>query len=453
MKKRDLTRGNILKELLLLALPIMSTGFIQMTYNLTDMIWLGRLGAKAVAAIGTAGFFMWFGNAMLYVTKIGAEVGISQSIGAKNKTGIFSYAAASFKLSLLLSFLYAITIFTFSHGLIGFFKLDATVTRMGSDYLKIVSLGLVFFLTNQTITGIFNGQGDSKTPFKINVLGLILNIILDPILIFGLFFFPKMGIKGAAIATTISQFLVFTIFIKEFFKDKHYITIDKLFLKVKKNYYYSIVKVGVPLSFQNMLFSIIAMIVARILSSWGDIPIAVLRIGSQIESISWMTASGISTALGTFVGQNYGAKIYERLKKGYLQALFLMIGVGAVATILFVFYGDLIFKIFIDDPKVIAAGVVYLKILAISQIFMTVEITTQGAFAGIGKSMPPTIVSITFNLLRIPGALILSKVLHDYTGVWWSITLSSVLKGTIITTLFFIYYKNIKNSKPSILNL
>jgi len=179
------------------------------------------------------------------------------------------------------------------------------------------------------------------------------------------------------------------------------------------------------------------MVIARILAGWGSTPIAVQSVGSQIESISWMTAGGFQTALSAFVGQNYGANKWDRIYKGYFTAIGIISVIGIITSCLLIFLPGPIFSIFIREQNVIKDGIIYLRILGVSQFFMCIEITTSGAFNGIGKTIPPSVVGIALNAMRIPGALLLSIPL-GLNGVWWSISLSSIIKGIILTSWFIL---------------
>jgi Na+-driven multidrug efflux pump len=183
-----------------------------------------------------------------------------------------------------------------------------------------------------------------------------------------------------------------------------------------------------------------SMVLARIIADWGPTPIAVQKVGSQIESISWMTAGGFSSALTAFVGQNYGAGKLKRVHSGYITTIFIASLLGIFATALLIFGGEQIFAIFIPDKEVLSQGADYLRILGYSQLFMCIEITTAGAFFGMGKTGIPSVVSIVFTGLRIPAAMILSRPdVLGIDGVWWAISLSSVIKGILLVALYIIY--------------
>ncbi|MGH4119774.1 MATE family efflux transporter [Clostridium sp.] len=439
--KIDLTEGNILKKLIILSIPIMGTSLIQTAYSLTDMIWVGALGSRAVTAVGTAGFFTWFAFAFITIPQIGAAVGVSQSVGRKDIEETQSYIRHSLQMNIVFAVLYGATMIIFRKQLIGFFNIGgADIVSMAISYLVIVSAGMIFFFTPPVLTAIFNGHGDSRTPFRINTIGLMVNMILDPILILGVGPFPSMGVKGAAIATIFAQFVVTIIFSFVITKKTDYFSSLNFLQKPDWRHVGKIVKFGMPVAVQSGVFTFIAMIIARILSRWGSTPIAVQSVGAQIESISWMTAGGFQTALSAFVGQNFGAEKWDRIYKGYFIGLGIIAIFGTITSCLLMFFPGPIFSVFISEKEVIKDGIIYLRILGISQLFMCLEITTAGAFNGLGKTVPPSIVGIVLNALRIPGALLLSTII-GLSGVWWSISLSSVLKGTILTIWFIIFLR------------
>lgn len=446
--KNDLTSGPILKKMILLALPIIGTSFFQMAYNLTDLFWIGKLSSDALAAVGTAGFYPWFAMAFIMLTKIGAEVGVAQSVGKKDIKLTHAYVGHTIKLNVIMSILYSIIVFLLSHQLIGIFNLgDSNVIQMAESYLKIITFGLPFYFVNPVLTGIFNGSGDSKTPFWINSMGLLANIVLDPLLIFGF----NLGVDGAALATISAQFIVTLLFILSLNKHIHLFEGFSLKNKLQIDIIKKVIKLGFPVGVQSACFTIIAMVIARIITNWGPTPIAVQKVGSQIEALSWMTASGIATALGTFVGQNYGAKEQKRIIKAYKIAMYLMVGIGAMVTCLFVFFGRELFSIFTTDANAIQEGAVYMKILGYSQLFMCIEITTSGFFNGLGKTHIPSVTSITLTGLRIPMAYALSATALELSGVWWSISITSIAKGIIMFGFVSILIKNINQNGLQIL--
>lgn len=424
-----------------LALPIMATSFVQMAYTMIDIAWLGRLGSAAVAAAGAAGFFVWLAISISLNTRIGVEVGVSQSIGAGQMDKAKMFASTSLTLALGLSILYGIFLFVAAPLLIGFFGMTESITQEGVTFLRITAFSAPFIFLNATFSGIYNASGQSKVPFYVSVVGLVFNIVLDPFLIFGIGF-PKMGVAGAALATTLAQGLVTIIFLIEIAGPRKLFKNFRVLVKPQWYYVKMIFKRGFPASLQNSLFALFSMNLARIAAEWGYIGVTTQSVGAQIEAISWNTAQGFSSALSAFVGQNYGARQLGRIRRAYFDTMGIMTVWGLITGTAFVLFGDKIFGIFVPEPAAIASGAVYLRILGYSQLFMVFEIASTGAFTGIGKTLPPSIQSILFTGARIPLALLLTATSLELSGVWWAITISTWCKG-IVLPIWFMYTINL----------
>jgi len=435
---KDFTKGSIGKQIVNLALPIMGTAFIHMAYSMTDMLWIGRVGSQAAAAVGASGLFLWLANSIVYTTKVGAEVTISQSLGSGEGKVALSYARHALVVALILGSLFGLSLFVFSPRLVAFFHLSDSVVNSNMEaYLRIIAPGMLFTFLNPTYSGMYNGMGLSKIPFYANAVGLIINIALDPLMIYGIGPFPRLEVRGAAYATLIAQGIVTVIFyIYSFSGNSPFQRLFKGFTPTATRFK-RIFRIGIPVSVQNALFAIFAMFIARIAAGWGPVGVAVQSVGSQIEAVSWMTASGFATALSGFVGQNFGARNFKRIRLGYYRTLGMLIPVGLIASFLFIVFGEPIFAFFIPEPQAIIEGGLYLRILGFSQLFMVVEIATAGAFNGMGKTLPPAIVGIVLNGLRIPMALIFSAAI-GLSGVWWSVTISSMCKGIVLFVWFAI---------------
>lgn len=449
----DLTQGKIISKLIKLSLPIMGTSFIQTAYSMTDMLWIGRVGSNAVAAVGTAGFFTWLAMAFIMISKVGAEIKVAQSIGKKDIKNTKLYIISALQVNLVLAVLYGAVLLIFRTQLIGFFNLgDSEVISMSLVYLDVMALGMVFYFVNPVFTAIFNGLGNSRTPFIINTIGLVFNMVFDPALILGWGPFPELGVLGAAIATVLAQIIVTVCFIVVIVRHKgEYLKIN-IFEKLHMDHIKVLFHLGLPAAIQSGLFTGFSMVIGRIIAAWGPVPIAVQKVGSQIEAISWMTAGGFSTALGTFVGQNYGAKKHDRISRGYNATMLLAVIVGIFASVLLIFGGEAIFSWFIPEAEAIEQGKVYLQILGFSQLFMCIEITTAGAFNGLGRTYIPSIISIILTGARVPAAMYLSRPdILGINGVWWSICLSSILKGIILVGIYLYLYKKgtlYRNQEP-----
>ena len=427
------TTGAIFKPLIQLALPIMSTNFVQMAYHLTDMAWVGRLGSESVAAIGSVGMLMWLTSAFSILPKIAAEVSIGQAIGARKRHEAMAYASHTTTISLILSLVMTSILFFGADFILSFFKLSPQIQEQAVNYLRITSTAVPFSFLILNFTGIYNGAGRSNIPFFLISTGLVCNMLLDPLFIFGIHgVFDGLGVNGAAIATVISQGLVLLLVVYRLRRSDGILNRFPFFIRLRGRITLRVFYLGFPVAVMTFIFAGINTYLARIASIYGGhLGITTQTTGGQIEGITWHTSQGFSTALGTFVAQNFAAGKMSRAWKAYRYALLSMLSLGVMVTVVFLFFGGHIFGIIIPEADAIIAGGDYLFVMGFSQIFMMIELTTQGVFNGMGRTMFPAAVSITFNLLRIPLALLLASWM-GITGVWWAISISSIIKGIIL---------------------
>lgn len=447
----DLLRGNILKALITMSLPIMATSLLQMAYNMTDMIWIGRVGSQSVAAVGAAGMFVNLANGFGAFLRVGGQVNVAHAYGANKKKEAAIYARHALQMGVVLSIIYGLIVCLFKEPLIGFFKFtNQKVIYEAQIYLMIMGACIIFNFINPICTAVITATGNSKTPFRISTLGLIINLVLDPLLIFGFGIIPQMGVFGAAIATVFAQFIVFITYINYMKNDMQVFHQMKFLNPLNKNIVEDIVKIGLPSSIQGIMFTGISMTIGRIIAAWGETAIAVQKVGIQVESISYMAADGFAAATNSFIAQNYGAEQYKRAIHGYSTALKVMVCWGTMTTLILVVFPAQIFSLFIQEADVIALGVDYLRILGYSQLFMCMEILTAGAFSAYGKTLPPSVISILFTSMRIPMSILLGKTALGLNGVWASISLSSVFKGIVLVVLFILFMKKFKRAKEII---
>lgn len=440
LEVKNLTQGPIVKQLLNLSLPIMGTSFIQMAYSLTDTAWVGRLGSEEVAAIGTIGILVWMLNSIALLNKVGTEVSVSQSIGANNLEEARKFTSHNVTISLLISVTLALVLFFFAEPIIGIYQLSDTITNQAISYLRIICTALPFIFLSTTFTGIYNASGLSKRPFYISGIGLALNMLLDPLFIFGF----GWGTAGAAWATWLAQGCVFLLFVYQLRHKDHLLGGFNFFCRLDKRHSTRIFKLGFPVAMFNTLFSFVNMFLGRSASqAGGHIGLMAMTTGGQIEAITWNTSQGISTALSSFIGQNFAAGEIKRVLKAWQSTLIFGVLFGTCCMLLFHFGGEEVFSLFVPEPTAYRVGGEYLYILAFSQIFTLLEITMQGLFYGIGRTLPPAIISITFNYMRIPLALLFVSWGWGLDGIWWAITISSIVKGVSILSYFLLFKKRL----------
>jgi len=439
---KDLTKGPIRKQLFNLAVPIMGTSFCQMAYSITDIIWIGRLGSEAVAAIGAVGILTWMTSSIALLNRVGSEVSVGQSIGAQDVEKARSFASHNLTMSLLISLLWGTLLFILAFPIIGIYQLDSNITQEAAVYLRITVAAFPFIFLSAAFTGIYNASGQTKIPFLISASGLVINMILDPLFIwvFG------WGITGAAWATWISQGTVFLLFIYQIKISNRLFDGFPLFTKLQKIYTFRILQLGLPVAILNSLFAVINLFMARTASiAGGHIGMMTLTAGGQIEAIAWNTSQGFSSALSSFVAQNFAAGKHERITGAYRTTLMMTSILGVFCTLLFVFFGEEVFSVIVPTSEAYKAGGIFLRIDGYSMWFMMLEITMQGLFYGTGRTLPPAIISVTFNILRVPLAIFLATTSLGIEGVWWAISITSILKGIVAFSWFSILKKKLLN--------
>lgn len=436
-KNPDLLEGPVFTSIAKLAFPIMLTSFVQMSYNLMDMLWIGKLGSEAVAAVGVAGMYMLLGNGLVAVIKMGGQVKIGQALGAKREDAAAGFIKTVIQVGIVLGIVYGLASVVFAEALIGFFQLGSEqAISDAKQYLMITSGAVLFSFLNQIFTGIMTAMGNSNIAFKATAIGLGINFIVDPILILGWRKCPPMGVKGAAIATVFAQVVVTLVFLSNIVGKKQSFPKAGMHTRFCKENLYGIIRMGAPIGIQSILVTLITMISARLIANFGDSAVAVQKIGSQIESISWMAADGMGMAIHAFMAQNKGAGNVPRMIKGYKTVSAMSAGWGILCTLLLMGFAAPLFRIFTQQEETAFMGAEYLCILGISQLFVCLEVTTTGAFIGLGRTKLPSLASVLINSLRIPMAYALMSTPLRLNGIWWSFTISGILKGSILTGCF-----------------
>lgn len=438
-KNVDLTNGPILRSLMELALPITASSFLATAYNITDMAWIGMLGARAVAGVGVGGMYLWLSQGLVSMARMGGQVLTGQKLGGRETERAREYAAAALWMTVLFAAVFSAVCVIFTGPLIRFFGLnDPETFDYAWGYMKITCGLLVFSYMNQTLTGIYTAQGDSVTPFQANLMGLVMNMLLDPMLILGLGPFPKLGVNGAAIATVFAQFLVMAamlLSLRRRGQEQNVLRNIPLPTQISGSYYRDIVSIGLPTAVQGTLYCGFSMVLTRMVAGFGPEAVATQRVGGQIESISWNTADGFASAINAFVAQNFGAGKPDRVKKGYSISFRVVAVWGLLVMLLFVGLPEPMARVFFHEEEVIGVAVGYLTILGLGEGFMCVEIMTVGALSGLGKTKLCSVISILLTGARIPLAYALSGSM-GITGIWWALTITSVLKGVIFYLTF-----------------
>lgn len=433
MKKVDLTKGKPLKVLTALSVPIMGSSLLQFAYNLIDMLWVGGLGSSAVASVGSSSFYVGLGYSINSLVVIGTGIKVAHAIGRKEENEVKGYINAGLIINIVMGFIFALVLILFGRSLIGFLHIgNHTVEEDAYLYLAVSAPTIFFAFFNMLYARILGSFGNNKLAFNINVIGIIFNILLDPIFIYKL----KYGVLGAAIATLLANILMLILYLvraSDVIKFNYNVKIE--YKKI-----YNIVHLGFPMAAQRILFTVINIFLARIIAIFGADAIAAQKIGLQIESITYMVIGGLHGAIAAYTGQNFGAKKYDRIKEGYNTALKIGIIYSVLMALIFIFFNTPFIKLFVREENTIVIARAYLQAVAFSQVFSTTETISNGFFTGIGKPKISSIISVVFTVLRLPMAWLLIKP-FGLTGVWISISLSSILKGSVAYLLYKIEVK------------
>ena len=445
--KKDLTQGGIFSTLLRLALPIAATEFIQMLYNLADMFWMGRLGSDALAATGTAGLFLWLSVGLMLIGKVGTEIGVSQARGRGDVRQAFDYARMGLYISVILGLFYGSFMLFFRKPLVGLFSFqEKQVADDMAAYMGIMAIGVPFSFVSAAIGGSFSASGNTRIPFLINSIGMAVNLLLDPVFIFVL----GLGVRGAAMTSIMAQIGVTVVLLIAVKTSRNrpfdqYSFFDGPIKRISLRQAWKDMRIGftgqifrwtLPIFLESTLFCLLTMVTTRFEVSFGAYAVAMSRVGSQVESLSWMVGAGFGSALTVFVGQNYGANQIERIRDSVRYATFLMVSWGLFVTAILALGGGIIFSVFLPDPGLRDLGVTYLRIIAVCQIPMNLEGVFGNAFKGKGRTVPASLCSITSNIIRVPLAFLLSKTSLGLLGIWIAVSLTACLRGIWIAVWY-----------------
>ncbi|MDR0400088.1 MAG: MATE family efflux transporter [Treponema sp.] len=442
----NLTSGGIIKKLLVLAAPIVASNLMQMLYNLTDMFWLAKLGPHAVAASGAAGMYMWLSVGFLLIGRMGTEIGVSQSLGRGDGKAARGYSQNSMVIALVVGLVYGAFLLIFRDSCIGFFRFkEEQVTRDAVVYLSIVAAFMPLNFAMAVIGGAFTAAGDSRTPFIAMGIGIVGNVILDPLFILVL----HWGVAGAALATVISQVLVLiSVFVGYLGMGIRPFSGFRLFGPIEGEKIARILRWSLPIALENIFFCFLSMVTSRVEAGFGADAVAVSRVGSQVESLSWLIGAGFGSALVVFIGQNYGAGREDRIRAVIKLSAVIMAGWGLFVMAFIWFAGPGVFALFFPNRELLGLGTSYLRILTFCQLAMNLEAVGSGAFKGRGRTIPPSVVVISTNALKPVLAWVLSRTSLGLHGVWIGVVISANLRGIWMNLWYAAARRKMKAGAP-----
>ena len=411
---------------------------LQGTYNFVDTYFVGYLGANALAGISTGGFILWMTFGLANLASAGIVAKVARRVGEGDRQEADRTAVRGLLYGGVLAVALAVPLYASLPVLFGFMQTTDAVTQMGLSYITPLTFGLPAIFITFVLTGVFNAAGDTRTPFILYAVSLLVNALLDVILIFGLGGMPTLGVAGAAWATVIARIMWIILALYEL-RHPHSLVQLRLHQRHRQLFhdFWEVIRIGAPKALTGVLFSGIYMALTRITSHYGTPNVAALRIGHIYEGFSFFTALGFSIAAATMVGQNLGAGQPKRAMRAAWAAGGIVFCVTSLVGVVFFFAGKQLAGVFSNDQTVVMAGATYLMILAWSQPFMGIEIAIEGGFSGAGNTIPPMLIQVPLTLLRYPAALLLCFYLDwGIAGVWWAISGSSIIKGCLMSWWF-----------------
>jgi len=425
-KQQLILEGNISKVILTLAAPIMFNNLVQTLYNLADTYWVSKLGTSQMASITLVFPVIFLTLSIGIGINVAGTALISQYVGSNDQKNATRVATQMFSFSLILSIVL---------GILGYFSTPYIIKAMGgtgdvftysTQYLSIMFWeipGMFLFLV---YTSIKQGQGDTVTPMILNVMGVVLNIILDPIFIFTF----GMGIKGAAIATVLSRMIFALYAIYTLFTHKNGIFLNKNNLRLERKTLNEIITIGLPASLGQSAAAFGFIILNGFVISYGADTLAAFGIGNRINSLILMPVMGIGNALATIIGQNLGANKNDRAKLAVKTALKLstifMISGGIV---LFTLSPNIVSIFVTEDPEVFRQGTEYLRLICAALPLMGFFQVFVGTFQGSGHTVYAMMMDMgRLWCLRIPLIMLFKKYTQwGSSGVWYAMVLSNAL--------------------------
>ena len=437
MKNRpDLTQGKILSNIWYLALPIVLTNLLQDAFNLVDMYFVGKLSPGAIAAVSMSGIILGLMMTAVMGISLGTIALISQAVGGGNIEKADEVVGQSLLLGLFITAIVTSLGFLFAAPMLGALGAEEEVVILGVSYIRIMCLGSgTIFLTILMFSAL-RGAGDPIIPMVALTISTILNITLDPIMIFGLFGFPKLEVGGSALATVISRTVALIIVLWALTRQKSIIKLRLRDLRPNFKIQGKIVKIGLFASIESVVIHLSGLLLIVFVAAWGTNTVAAYGIGMRLNFAVMIPVLGLGMASATLIGQNLGANKADRAEKsGWLCALFGVIIMGSLSAFFLLFPGQVI-AFFNNDLEVVAIGEQFIRWVTPTLAFIGLAIVLGRSLGGAGDTFHPMLFTgISLLVIRI----LLADWLPNHMGligIWIAIGFSNIIHGILITIWF-----------------
>ncbi len=436
--ERDFTTGSIGTAIFLLAVPMILEMFMESIFAIADIFFVGKLGANAVAIVGITEAMM----AIIYAVAIGLSIGatatVARRIGEKDNEGASKSAAHAIYLGLIFSIVIGAIGIIFASDFLSLLGAEPEVIAEGTTFTRIELGGSCVVIFLFLLNGIFRGAGDASVAMRVLFLSNLLNIILSPCFIFGFLFFPKLGVTGAAIGTTIGRGIGVFFAALNLYRSDGRITIQSEHWKFDPKLLWNLLKLSSSAILQFTIGTASWLGLMRVTAFFGSEAVAGYTIGIRIIMFALLPAVGLSNAAATLVGQNLGAERPDRAERSVWIAAYVNAGFLAFVGVIFVFFAHYLVGIFTVDQNVLQYGTNCLQIIAYGFVFYGFGMVLESAFNGAGDTLTPTFLNLfVFWLFEIPLAYILAFYFHfDTKGVYWAITIAFSVLAVVSALLF-----------------
>lgn len=439
-QKNKYTEGRIFNSLFSLAVPIILANILQTAYQLIDTFWLGRLGAYAVAAVSISFPLLFLVLSLGSGLTLAGTVLVSQYKGAQDQKMVDFNSSQTISLIFFISLLLSVISYFSAEPLMKLIGAGPEILALSVSYFKVSSLGFVFLFMFFSFQSLMRGIGNVMLPVYIILFTVFLNLILDPLFIYGYGPIPGYGVAGAAVASIVTQALSAAIGLFILYKGKSGIKINSKEMFPHLITLKRIVKLGVPASIEQSTRALGMTMMVVLVTGFGSEVVAAYGIGARILSFIVIPALGLAIATTSLVGQNIGAiKIKRAEKVAHMSSQIAFFGLTGMGLIMFLLAKPLTAFFIPNDPEVIEDAALFIKIMAPSFGLLGVQQVLNGVFNGAGFTKASMLISIlNLWIIRFPLAYLLShKTLIGYEGIWWAFPVSNAVAAVVA----FIYFK------------
>lgn len=434
------TEGSILRSLVMLALPIVFTNVLQTAYQLTDTFWVGRLGGEAVAAVSVSFPLMFLMISIGGGLGVAGSVLVAQYTGAGNSERVNHVAAQTLLMVLVASLLLSLIGYQLSPHVLRLMGVETAILHDATRYLQVTFLGMVFTFGFFMYQSIMRGIGEVRVPVYIVLSTVFLNLLLDPLFIFGWGPIPAEGVAGAAYATVGTQAMAVIIGMATLLGGHYGIRLELRNFVPDWTLMRRVVRLGLPASIEQSTRALGLTVMTFLVTSFGTLTIASYGIGTRILSFVIIPAIGISMATGTLVAQNIGAGNTRRAGAiAWMSAGISFVVLELVGVLCFLFAEPLVRFFVPSAPGVIAGGAQFLHVMALTFGFIGLQQALSGAFRGSGNTLNTMILAmVSLWVFQFPLAYVLSKHTDlGAVGLWWAFPSANVIIACI-TALWFL---------------